>query len=252
MSNGLRVGEVNEPRAVSIASTLEVVEPREGYVSAAEQWDREGPGWGGIEFASPSADWDAGNASKLQERLIRCLDIFGALGLFIITLPVMLVTSCLIKILSPGPVLYKQERVGKGGKRFILYKFRSMVVDAEKHVGPVWATPDDDRVTLIGKFLRASRIDELPQLINVLKGDMSLVGPRPERPFFVEQHEALRGVRLAVKPGLTGFAQIRALYDLKPSNKLRYDALYIQKRSVLLNLYILVMTIPVVLRKTGW
>jgi len=134
----------------------------------------------------------------------------------------------------------------------MLYKFRSMINGAERHVGPVWAAKDDDRVTAIGKMMRKMRIDELPQLFNVLRGDMSLVGPRPERPFFIERHRALQGVRLAVKPGITGLAQIRAFYDLKPEHKIKYDYLYIQKRSVLLNLSILLKTIPVVIRKTGW
>jgi lipopolysaccharide/colanic/teichoic acid biosynthesis glycosyltransferase len=96
------------------------------------------------------------------------------------------------------------------------------------------------------------RLDELPQLVNVLKGDMSLVGPRPERPFFVERHKALQGVRLAVKPGITGLAQVRSYYDLKPEHKLRYDYLYIQRRSLILNIYILLQTIPVIFTKRGW
>jgi lipopolysaccharide/colanic/teichoic acid biosynthesis glycosyltransferase len=126
-----------------------------------------------------------------------------------------------------------------------------MIDDAEKDSGPVWAAENDPRVTKIGRFLRDSRLDELPQLINVIKGDMSLVGPRPERPHFVKLHKPLRQIRLAVKPGLTGFAQIRNLYDLHPKHKARYDYLYIQKRSFLLNLYILAMTIPVMFSRKG-
>jgi lipopolysaccharide/colanic/teichoic acid biosynthesis glycosyltransferase len=134
----------------------------------------------------------------------------------------------------------------------MLYKFRTMVHNAEKHTGPVWAARDDDRVTPIGKILRRTRLDELPQLFNVLKGDMSLVGPRPERPYFVKQHKVLQGVRLVVKPGITGLAQVRGQYDLKPEHKLKYDYLYIQKRSLFLNIYILLQTIPVILLKRGW
>ena len=144
----------------------------------------------------------------------------------------MIVSALLIKISSPGPVFYRQQRVGKDGRLFILCKFRTMIADAEKHVGPVLATKDDARVTPVGRVLRRTRIDELPQTYNVLRGDMSLVGPRPERPFFVERHKALQGVRLAVKPGLTGLAQVRSYYDLKPTHKVKYDILYIQKRSV--------------------
>jgi len=127
-----------------------------------------------------------------------------------------------------------------------------MIDDAEKHVGPVLATRDDDRVTPVGRILRRMRIDELPQIYNVLRGDMSLVGPRPERPFFVERHKALQGVRLAVKPGLTGLAQVRSFYDLKPAHKVKYDYLYIQKRSLFLNIRILLQTIPALFTKKGW
>jgi lipopolysaccharide/colanic/teichoic acid biosynthesis glycosyltransferase len=189
---------------------------------------------------------------RASEFLIRLLDIVGSLAILILALPVMMVFALLIKLTSPGPVFYKQERVGQGGELFILYKFRTMINDAEKHVGPVLATKDDDRVTPVGRILRRMRIDELPQIYNVLRGDMSLVGPRPERAFFIERHKALQGVRLSVKPGLTGLAQVRSYYDLKPAHKVRYDYLYIQKRSVLLNIYILLQTIPVLFAKKGW
>jgi lipopolysaccharide/colanic/teichoic acid biosynthesis glycosyltransferase len=187
-----------------------------------------------------------------SEFLIRLLDIAGAVAVLILALPVMIVSALLIKVTSAGPVFYQQERVGLGGRPFTLYKFRTMIEDAEKHTGPVWATKDDDRVTPVGRLLRRMRIDELPQIYNVLRGDMSLVGPRPERPFFVQRHEVLQGVRLAVKPGLTGLAQVRSFYDLKPSHKVKYDLLYVQNRSVFLNLSILVQTIPVLFAKKGW
>ena len=127
-----------------------------------------------------------------------------------------------------------------------------MVNNAEEHTGPIWATKSDPRVTSIDRVLREPRLDELPQLFNVLLGDMSLVGPRPERPYFVEQYKALQGIRLTVKLGLTGLAQIRGLYDLKPEHKIKYDYLYIQKKSLLLNLYILLQTARIVLCKKGW
>jgi lipopolysaccharide/colanic/teichoic acid biosynthesis glycosyltransferase len=124
---------------------------------------------------------------------------------------------------------------------------------AEKRYLTLLVPPrNDNRVTPIGRLLRKIRFDELPQLYNILRGDMSLVGPRPERPFFVERHKALQGVRLAVKPGLTGLAQIRGLYDLKPAHKVKYDCLYIQKRCLLLNLYILLRTIRALFTKMGW
>ncbi len=186
------------------------------------------------------------------ELMVRALDIIGSALMLLLAAPVLVIVAIFIKLTSAGPVFYKQRRVGEFGRVFMLYKFRTMVHDAEKHTGPVWAAKDDDRITAAGRILRRTRLDELPQLFNVLKGDMSLVGPRPERPFFVKQHKALQGVRLAVKPGITGLAQIRGYYDLKPEHKLKYDFLYIQKRSFLLNFYILLQTIPVVLLKKGW
>ena len=193
-----------------------------------------------------------GEKRDLEEFLMRSLDTVGSILSLLICTPVIILIFLLIKISSPGPVFYKQQRVGKDGKLFTLYKFRTMVNDAEKEVGPVFASRDDPRVTKVGKILRATRLDELPQLLNVLQGDMSLVGPRPERPHFVKKHKALHELRLAVKPGLTGLAQIRSFYDLKPRHKIKYDYLYIQKRSLLLNLYILIRTIPAVFSRKGW
>ena len=164
----------------------------------------------------------------------------------------MLIISILVKLTSKGPAIYKQERVGKDGKPFTLYKFRTMVNDAEKMVGPVLAKQGDPRVTKIGRILRTARLDELPQLFNILRGQMSLVGPRPERAHFVKLHKALQGLRLAIKPGLTGLAQIRSFYDLIPKHKIRYDFLYIQRRSLGLNLKIILQTIPVIFSKKGW
>jgi lipopolysaccharide/colanic/teichoic acid biosynthesis glycosyltransferase len=190
--------------------------------------------------------------TRVTEFLIRLLDLIGSLVILILSLPVMVASALLIKLTSSGPVFYRQERVGQGGRLFTLCKFRTMIDDAEKDVGPVWAARDDDRVTPVGRILRRMRIDELPQIYNVLRGDMSLVGPRPERPFFVERHKALQGVRLVVKPGLTGLAQVRSFYDLKPAHKVRYDYLYIQNRSLFLNISILLRTIPVLFAKKGW
>jgi len=193
-----------------------------------------------------------GRKPDVEEFFMRVFDTAGSVTLLLISLPLAALIFLLIKLSSPGPVLYKQKRVGKDGRIFTLYKFRTMVKDAEKMVGPVWARRDDPRVTKIGRILRTTRLDELPQLINVIKGDMSLVGPRPERPHFVRLHKALRELRLVVKPGITGLAQIRSFYDLKPRHKIRYDYLYIQQRSLLLNLYILAKTVPVLFSKRGW
>jgi len=193
-----------------------------------------------------------GEKPDMEEFLIRSLDIIGSVFILLVSMPVTILISLLIKISSRGPVLYKQQRVGKDGEIFTLYKFRTMVKDAEKKVGPVLAQQNDVRVTKIGRVLRTTRIDELPQLFNVLRGDMSLVGPRPERPHFVKLHKALQGLRLAVKPGLTGLAQTRSFYSLHPKHKIKYDFLYIQRRSLLLNLYILMKTVPVVFSKKGW
>ncbi len=193
-----------------------------------------------------------GRRSDRDEFFIATLDISISLILLILTAVPMLIISILIKLTSRGTVIYKQKRVGKNGKTFTLYKFRTMVKEAEKKVGPVLAKQDDSRVTKTGKVLRTTRFDELPQLFNVLCGQMSLVGPRPERPHFVKLHKALQGLRLAVKPGLTGLAQIRNIYDLHPKHKIKYDYLYIQRRSLGLNLKIMLQTIPVVFFKKGW
>lgn len=193
-----------------------------------------------------------GKKRDVEEFSIRSLDIIGSIGVLVISTPVMALIFLLIKISSPGPVFYKQQRVGKDGKFFLLYKFRTMIEDAEKKLGPILASQDDPRVTKVGKILRMARLDELPQLINVLRGDMSLVGPRPERPHFVRLHKALCELRLAVKPGLTGLAQIRSFYNLHPKHKVKYDYLYIQRRTLLLNLYIIAKTIPVIFSKKGW
>ncbi|UCG47331.1 MAG: sugar transferase [Phycisphaerales bacterium] len=193
-----------------------------------------------------------GRKPDIEEFFMRVLDVVASMFILIISAPAIAVAGLLIKSTSSGPVFYKQERVGKDGKVFTLYKFRTMVKDAEKRVGPVLATRDDPRVTGVGRILRAMRLDELPQLFNVLRGDMSLVGPRPERPHFVRQHRVLRQMRLVVRPGITGLAQVRSLYDLKPKHKIKYDHLYIQRRSFLLNLYILAKTVPVIFSKKGW
>jgi lipopolysaccharide/colanic/teichoic acid biosynthesis glycosyltransferase len=192
-----------------------------------------------------------GRKRDTEEFLMRSLDIVGSLIILLVSLPLTLLAALSIKLTSEGPVIYKQQRVGKDGEVFTLYKFRTMIHDAEKQLGPVWAAENDPRVTKVGRFLRDTRLDEIPQLLNVILGQMSLVGPRPERPYFVKRHKTLMEIRLAVRPGLTGLAQVRNAYDLHPKHKIKYDYLYIQQRSLLLNFYILAKTIPVILLKKG-
>ena len=186
-----------------------------------------------------------------RETVIRMLDVSGATAMIVATAPLMALIALLIRVSSHGPVIYRQERVGKTGRLFTLWKFRTMIDRAEDKTGPVWAVPNDPRITRVGRFLRCTRLDELPQLFNVLRGDMSLVGPRPERPCFVRQERCLQGLRLAVKPGLTGLAQVRGPYDLSPRHKARYDRLYVYRRSLGLNIRILLQTVLVVLTMRG-
>lgn len=170
-----------------------------------------------------------------------------ALLLMALLSPLLLVSAVAVRLTSSGPVLYGQTRVGKKGELFTIYKFRSMVVDAEKNTGPVYSMVHDPRVTPIGKFLRNSHIDELPQLLNVLKGEMSFIGPRPERPEFTQQFSvAIPEFRLrtAVKPGITGLAQICGSYELPPEEKLEFDIAYIKQRySLRLNAFIVFCTL---------
>jgi lipopolysaccharide/colanic/teichoic acid biosynthesis glycosyltransferase len=181
----------------------------------------------------------------------RKIDILISLIALILLSPFMLIIAVLIKLTSSGSIFYQQERVGLQGRHFVLYKFRSMLSDAEKRTGPIWSSEYDTRVTKLGRLLRRTRFDELPQLLNVLKGDMALVGPRPERPYFVKRYKSLQGVRLSVKPGLTGLAQIEGYYHTHPKNKLRYDYLYVKNKSILLNMKILLKTLIIIFTKPG-
>ncbi len=154
---------------------------------------------------------------------------------------------------TPGSPFYVQERIGKNGKRFKMVKLRSMTIDAEKE-GAKWAEVNDPRITHVGAFIRKTRIDELPQLVNILKGDMSIVGPRPERPFFTAQfNKEIKGFenRLVVKPGLTGLAQVSGGYDISPSEKLKYDLAYIQNLTFSLEVKIILKTFKVILTGEG-
>ncbi len=182
----------------------------------------------------------------------RSMDIILSLLAVIVLLPLGLLIALAIKINSPGPVFYTQVRLGLKGSKFKVYKFRTMIMDAEKNSGPVLSDASDPRVTWVGNILRHSRLDEIPQFWNILKGNMSLVGPRPERPFFVEQYsdelpEFL--YRHQIKGGLTGLAQVEGNYSTEPVNKLSYDLLYAQKNSMALDFVILLRTAKVLMQK---
>lgn len=187
-----------------------------------------------------------------QRALKRTLDVVVATLAILILWPVMLITAVIVKLDSPGPAIYSQVRVGRFGKEFKVHKFRSMRQDAEAKTGPVLAGENDPRITKFGHFMRATRLDELPQLFNVLKGEMSIVGPRPERPFFVEQfikEKPEYAYRHNVKPGITGLAQIAGKYNTTAYDKLIYDLIYIQEVSVKTDLTIMLQTLKVLITK---
>ena len=184
----------------------------------------------------------------------RWLDIIFSLLLIVVSSPIMLVAAILVKRSSEGPILYRQIRVTKEGREFEILKFRSMGITAEQESGPVLATSNDMRVTPVGKYLRALRIDELPQLFNVLKGDMSIVGPRPERPFFVSQFEQQNPhyyLRHNVRAGITGYAQVYGKYTSDFNSKLNFDLIYIKQYSLILDMKIMLQTIKILFDKVS-
>jgi sugar transferase (PEP-CTERM system associated) len=195
--------------------------------------------------------------SLLRSGIKRVFDLAASGVLLAVTLPVMLVTGLCILFEDGAPVFYRQERVGKGGKTFMVLKFRSMRSDAEKSGKPQWAATDDPRVTRVGRVIRKLRIDELPQIFNVLNGDMSFVGPRPERPYFVNQlcmEVPYYNVRHSIKPGITGWAQVRYRYGASVDDaieKLQYDLYYVKNHSLFLDVIILIDTVEVVVLGKG-
>ncbi|MDH3972735.1 MAG: TIGR03013 family PEP-CTERM/XrtA system glycosyltransferase [Deltaproteobacteria bacterium] len=200
---------------------------------------------------------DGFKSLRSRKILKRILDIFLSALLLIPAAPLLLITPLLIKLESKGPAIFKQKRVGENGREFDIYKFRSMRTDAEDSTGPVWAREKDNRITKIGAFIRKVRIDELPQIFNVIKGDMSFVGPRPERQFFVDQLKReipYFEMRTVVKPGLTGWTQVKYPYGATIDDareKLQYDIYYIKNMSPVLDFIIFFMTIKVVLFGKG-
>ncbi len=216
---------------------------------------------GQIRLDSASAGWlifgEGFNQGFVRTGVKRLFDIAGALTLIALSLPIMVITSLVIKLESAGPIFYRQERVGLNSKTFEVVKFRSMRTDAEKDGVPRWAIASDSRITRVGRVIRKLRIDELPQLFGVLGGDMSLVGPRPERPYFVDQLTQdipFYAVRHSVKPGVTGWAQVNYQYGASHEDtveKLQYDLYYVKNHSLFLDLVILFETIGVVLTGKG-
>jgi len=214
-----------------------------------------------IAIADLSPEWIVRSKGFRRNWLImftkRVVDIvISAVGL-LLSLPITVLTAVAIKLDSPGPILYRQERVGQNDELFTIYKFRSMCESAEANGGPVWAAEDDPRVTRVGKIIRKMRIDEIPQMINVLKGQMSLVGPRPERAFFVQtlnKKIPYYSLRHSIKPGITGWAQICYSYgdsEKDAIEKLQYDLYYIKNMSPLFDLQIIFESLKVVLLGKG-
>jgi sugar transferase (PEP-CTERM system associated) len=211
--------------------------------------DRISPSW--LIFS------DGFRKSLISLLVKRVMGFVGALAMSVLLLPLLVLTAVAIKIESRGPVLFRQERVGQNGEIYTIYKFRSMREDAELHTGPIWAEKDDPRITRVGRIIRNLRIDELPQLWNVIKGDMSFVGPRPERPFFVERLKKsipYYNERFSVKPGVTGWAQVKYSYGASEEDakeKLKYDLYYIKNLSLFMDLLVIFHTVKIVLLGRG-
>jgi len=216
---------------------------------------------GQVPIDSLKASWliygEGFRQGRSRHLVKRAFDIFAATALLIVALPVMIATAIAVLIESGRPIIFRQERLGLGGRPFTLLKFRSMGTDAELDGVPRWASMRDPRITKVGEFIRRTRIDELPQLINVLKGEMSFVGPRPERAYFVAQLSEkvpFYGARHTVKPGVTGWAQVHYSYGAsveESAQKLQFDLYYVKNHTLLLDLVILLRTMKVVLLREG-
>ena len=221
------------------------------YVSLHEELTQE------IPVEDINDEWlfaaSMSNSRPHVRRFKRAFDVAASLGVLVLAAPITAVAALLVKVDSPGPVLYRQERLGRDGIAFEMLKFRTMTADAESRTGPVWATVDDPRITRVGRWLRRFRIDEVPQLINVLRGEMSLIGPRPEREVFVKQlaeQVPFYAERLMVRPGITGWAQVMQPYASsidESRRKLQADLYYIKHMSLLTDMYIVLKTVKIVL-----
>jgi len=192
-----------------------------------------------------------------EESLKRLMDLVISGTVLVVGLPLWIVIDFMVRLTSSGPSIYRQHRVGQHGREFVMYKYRTMQINAEAETGPVWASEDDPRYTRFGRWLRKWRIDEIPQMWNVFKGEMSLVGPRPERPFFVEKFSSqipLYSRRHRVKPGITGWAQVKWRYDSNLDDvrqKVKYDLFYIENMSFKRDLQILFRTVYTAIRGAG-
>jgi sugar transferase (PEP-CTERM system associated) len=216
---------------------------------------------GHLQLDSLNASWmilgDGFHQGMLRDTVKRMFDVVISLTLLSLSLPIMVLTAAAIKLESAGPVFYRQERVGQHSRPFTIFKFRSMRMNAEPDGKPRWAKADDDRTTRVGRIIRKTRIDELPQIFNVFMGDMSFVGPRPERPYFVaelNQQIPYYAVRHTIKPGITGWAQVRYSYGASVDDaleKLQYDLYYVKNHSLFLDLMVLFQTVQVVLWGKG-
>jgi len=234
------------------SNSILILQPRRWFVLSAGKSFNLYQGYPIVD-ATKSTTPTLSKQAEQYRYVKRVMDIVLSLVGIVLAVPIIVVFAILIVIETPGSPFYVQERVGKAGRRFHIIKLRSMKQDAEKN-GAKWAAVNDCRVTRVGAIIRKTRIDELPQLLSVLKGDMSMIGPRPERPIFVEQfNREIQGFehRLLVKPGLTGLAQVCGGYDISPEEKLKYDLEYIQTLSFKLELKILLKTIKVVVTGEG-
>lgn len=249
---------VEDKAALPYLDLLECKLKGVAVVDAVTFWEREA---GRIDPQEVAADWltfSKGFAYGARRRVVkRALDLAVSIGFLLAVLPLTLVVALLIKLDSRGPIFYRQERIGLNGRTFRLWKFRSMRTDAEADGVARWAKSGDDRVTRVGRVIRKLRIDEIPQIINVLAGDMSFIGPRPERPFFVEQLRQqipYYDLRHRVRPGITGWAQVNYPYGASVEDakrKLSYDLFYLKKNDLLLDFAILAQTVRVILLAEG-
>lgn len=206
-------------------------------------------------LSEPKVTYNSNSTSKkiMAEIFENIINVIFSVFLLLLVWPIILIAAILIKIDSKGPVIYSQLRRGKNNKDFYIYKLRTMSNNAEKD-GAKWAEVNDTRVTSIGKFLRNTRIDELPQLLNIIKRDMNFIGPRPERPIFIKEFIKTNSdfvLRTNVRPGLTGLAQVEGGYDLNFEEKLVYDLKYIENKNITMDIYILLKTISVVFTGEG-
>lgn len=253
-----RKGDPRDAAALPVWELLRVKASGLPVVDFATFWELE---TGRIDLQSLHPEWLLfGPDLRGSAGFLFCKRVFDVLfaGLMLaLTLWLFAVMAALVKATSPGPAIYRQERVGLNGKTFTILKFRSMYVDAERASGPMWAQPNDPRITLVGSFLRKTRLDELPQLWNVLKGEMSLVGPRPEQVQFVEilsRALPFYRLRLAMKPGLTGWAMVNTGYAAsldEHADRLSYDLFYMRHASIVFDLFILARTLRVVVKRLG-